>query len=198
MTDIKITELSKSYGENAVFRNLTLTLKIGRTTCVMGPSGCGKTTFANILLGFEKADGGTVSGLPDKISAVFQEDRLFEDFSALSNVKAVLPSGNAEKALRLLSSMGLEGDAKKSVRELSGGMRRRVAIARALAYEAPFTVLDEPFKGLDEKTKDGVISFVKSYLKGKTVLLVTHDTNEAAAMDALLVKLSADGTLIDT
>lgn len=191
MKDIVVSKLCKAYGDNKVLNNFDLNISECTITCVMGPSGCGKTTLLNILLGLETADSGEIKNLPQSISAVFQEDRLFEDFSAVSNIKAV--NTDKAKATTLIEAMGLAGSEKKPVKELSGGMKRRVAIARALAYEADFVVMDEPFKGLDEKTKGSVIDFVKKALKNKTALIVTHDREEAKRLGAVLVTMNAYG-----
>lgn len=192
MSGICVDNLSKSFGENKVLDGVSLFIPEGKTTCLMGPSGCGKTTLINLLLGLEKADGGTIRGVPSKVSVVFQEDRLFESFTALSNIKAV---SDRETAERLIKAMGLEGSGNKPVSELSGGMKRRVAIARALAYGGELTVMDEPFKGLDEGTKEAVAAYVKDALFGKTALVVTHDINEAKALGAFVVAMSADGKI---
>ncbi len=178
--NITITDLCKSYDEKQVLHNFNAILENGKTTALMGTSGSGKTTLANILLGFESADSGSVTGLPDRKSAVFQEDRLSENYSALTNVQAVCKNkADKEKAKNLLCRLGLEKDLKTQVRSLSGGMKRRVALARALCAEYDFLVLDEPFKGLDEQTKEATMQTVKEMTRGKTVLLITHDKDEA-------------------
>jgi len=151
----------------------------------MGSSGCGKTTLLNILLGFESPDNGTISGIPDNISAVFQENRLCEDFSALSNVRAVLKSKREQqKAISILNAFNLGDSINKPIKNLSGGMKRRVAIARALVAESDLLILDEPFKGLDDYTKTQVMQCLAEHLKNKTVILVTHDESEAIYLKA--------------
>lgn len=87
--DIKITNLNKTYDSKPVLQNFNAVFKGNKCTCIMGPSGCGKTTLFNILLGLEKADSGSITGIPDKISAVFQEDRLCMDFSPIANIELV-------------------------------------------------------------------------------------------------------------
>ena len=181
MMDIRIDSLEKSYGENRVLRAFSAVFPEGRFSCIMGASGCGKTTLLRILLGLEKADSGEITGLPSRISAVFQEDRLADDFSAVSNLALVLGKRVPRETLRAeLSALGLSGSLDKPVRALSGGMRRRVAIARAMLCDAELYLLDEPFKGLDEETKKIVMDYVKTKSAGKTVIFVTHDEEEAA------------------
>ena len=108
----------------------------------------------------------------------------------------VLPKNSSkEKAVSILNCLELGDVLSKPVKKLSGGMQRRVAIARALAADADFCVLDEPFKGLDDTTKDIVIAFVKNCLKEKTVLLVTHDIIEAKKMGAEIYTMHEKGLL---
>jgi len=80
--DIVIKSLTKSFGDKAVLSDFSAVIPGGKATCLMGPSGAGKTTLVNIILGLVKPDGGSISGVPEKISAVFQEDRLCEGFTA--------------------------------------------------------------------------------------------------------------------
>ena len=178
MSDIVLSNLSKAYDGKQVLDHLSLTLPEGKRTFIMGPSGCGKTTLLNILCGLQKADEGEIRNLPGKISVVFQENRLCEHFTALENVRMVAPD-KTETAKDILSRLGLANDLYQKAASLSGGMKRRVAIARALCYDAPLVVMDEPFKGLDEETKETVMETVMDMTKGKTLLIITHDEQEA-------------------
>lgn len=188
---IELLHLNKSYGEKTVLRDFSAHIPQGQVTVLMGASGCGKTTLLRILMGFETPDGGTLSGIPDKIAAVFQEDRLCPDFSALSNVKLVMNSADPAPAQALLEELGLGEVIHKPVRTLSGGMQRRVSIARALSYDAPLVILDEPFKGLDRATRDAVLATVLRHTAGKTVIAVTHDPVEAQALGGQLIEMEA-------
>ena len=183
---IRIVGLGKNFDEKVVFNNFSLEIEKGKCTAIMGESGCGKTTLLNILLGLDRDYSGKISGVPGKLSAVFQENRLCDDFTALSNVQMV---SNKQKAKDVLCSLGLEKELKKPVKEFSGGMKRRVAIARALCADYDLLILDEAFKGLDDKTRQSVMNFVKEATKGKTVILVTHDTQEAEFMADKVIKL---------
>ena len=116
------------------------------------------------------------------VSAVFQENRLFEDFSALSNAAVVCPKGDRQEAARHLTALGLADSLSLPVRALSGGMKRRVSIARAVLAPGPLLVLDEPFTGLDRTTKAVVLDYLKRYTQGRTLLLVTHDPAERDAL----------------
>jgi len=183
---IKIEGLIKTFDEKIVLNGLDLIIEEGRTTCIMGPSGCGKTTLLMILMGLLPYDSGSIAGLEEKrMSAVFQEDRLCENFSPVSNVRLVCPPHVSKSDISIgLSAIGLGDSLSQPVRELSGGMRRRVAILRALMAEYDVLFMDEPLKGLDDKTKESVIRFVKQETKGKTVIMITHDETEAESFDA--------------
>ena len=190
MTDIVIRKLNKRYGELTVLRDFSASFAAGRISCIMGRSGCGKTTLLRILLGLEAADSGKILGLPARRSAVFQENRLCDEFSAIENVKIAAPRRTVEEIRKTLSSLLLEKEAQeKPVCELSGGMRRRVAIARALLAEGELLLMDEPFKGLDESTRDAVIAYVKEAVAGRTVILVTHDEEEATSLGSPVLSM---------
>lgn len=190
MSEIILRNLSKSYGENPVISDLNLNIKSGVTTCLMGPSGCGKTTLLRLIAGLEKPDSGEIVSETRKISYVFQEDRLSEDFSVISNIRFVVgKTMNSEDIRNLLNEFELGDVIDKPVRELSGGMKRRVAIARALSATYDLLILDEPLKGLDEKLKQHVMEVIKNHTKGKTVIYVTHDSTEADVMGARVITL---------
>ena len=111
---------------------------------------------------------------------LFQEDRLVEGISALSNLLAL--GKGKEECLESLFLLGLEGQERKKVSELSGGMKRRVAIARVLLMDGDRFFLDEPFTGLDGETKEAVASVLKKKLKGKTVVVVSHSEEDGPLM----------------
>jgi NitT/TauT family transport system ATP-binding protein len=187
---IVIEKLTKSYGPKLALTPFSLTMAEGETLCLLGQSGCGKTTLLRLLLGLETPTGGTVTGLPERISAVFQEDRLCPAFSAVANVSLALGrQAPREEIPALLSKLGLGDALNKPVRALSGGMQRRVAIARSLLYPADLYLMDEPFKGLDEDTRRQVMDQVLSRTRDKTLLVVTHDPEEAAYLGGRIVRM---------
>ena len=185
--DIVIDRISKSYGGKLVLDGFSAVIPEGKTTAVLAPSGAGKTTLLRILTGLEKPDSGSVQGLEGKkISMVFQEDRLLLHASAVGNILLTAPQLPAAECRELLTEMGIaERDQEKEpVLNFSGGMKRRVAIARALAADGNLLLLDEPFRGLDPETKEKVMECCLRRSSGKTVILVTHDESETAAMRA--------------
>lgn len=189
MQDIRILNLQKSYGDKQVLRDLALAIPHGARIALMGPSGCGKTTLLRILLGLERADGGTVTGLPARVIPVFQEDRLCPWLSVRENIRIACHRRTSATAItEILSALGLTGEENTPASELSGGMSRRVAIARALLAGGDLYLLDEPFRGLDEESRARTAACIREYTEGKTLLLVTHDETEAALLGATVVK----------
>lgn len=187
--NIIINNLCKSYENKMVLDHFSYTFKEGRTTCIMGKSGIGKTTLLSILMGLTKADDGTVSGMEHrKISAVFQENRLFENLDAVTNIRIVTARPENEIA-HFLEQMELTDIKGKPVSEYSGGMKRRVAIARALLAEYEILIMDEPLQGLDAETKEKTATLIKEQTAGKTVLFVTHEEKEAEFFSAECVKI---------
>lgn len=186
MENIVLDRVSKAYDGKVVLRDLSAEFPAGKISCIMAPSGTGKTTLLRILLGLERADSGRIHGLDGvKKSVVFQEDRLCDYLTPISNIRLVAPALNESQVLSAMDAVGLLGCEKQPCRELSGGMRRRVALLRALMAEYDVMFLDEPFKGLDAETKAIVMQDTLNRCKGRTVLLVTHDPSEAKAMSAV-------------
>lgn len=188
---IQFMGVTKHFGDNILFENLNLTLSSGKRYCLMGASGSGKTTLVHMLMGFMKPDIGEIKGITEiRIAAVFQEDRLIEHWDAVKNIKLVCDHSITSKVIQEeLKQVGLEEEFGKAVRHYSGGMRRRVAIVRALLAQSDLLILDEPFKGLDEVMKYQVMDYIRKKSEGKTVLLVTHDREEANRFDASLITL---------
>lgn len=190
--DITLKHINKSFGTLSVLKDFNLTIKEHTITCIMGPSGCGKTTLLHILLGLHSIDSGEITGLDDKVPAVvFQENHLFEQQDAFTNIRAICNRTLTNQQIALeFDRIGLKDYENKPVSELSGGMKRRVAILRALmAEDCNLILMDEPFKGLDEALKFQVMQYVKEKTQGKTVIFVTHDKEESDALDAQLILL---------
>lgn len=181
---IRISGLEKAYGEHRVLEALSMNLPSGEMSCIMGPSGCGKTTLLRILMGLEKADGGVIEGIPEKKSAVFQEDRLCDDLSGKTNIRLVCPKKDPSLIEEGMENLGLGESMDRPVREYSGGMRQRTAILRALFADWDILFLDEPLKGLDEKIKKVTAEYIRSRTRGKTVLCVTHDPGDVDLLGA--------------
>lgn len=173
-------DISKSYGNKIVLKNFNIDIREGQTTFMLGKSGSGKTTFSKIVLGLEKIDTGEISGLDGKkISVVFQEDRLMENMTIGSNFKMTVDSHiNRKQIVEKMEKIGLFQPLETKISELSGGMKRRISILRAFLIEFDLIVMDEPFRGLDEETKEKVMNFVIQNIKGKTAIIITHNKDE--------------------
>lgn len=192
--NIKVNNLFKSFNGQQVLNNVSLSFAEGGITCIMGTSGVGKTTLANIMMGLRKADSGKIIGLQGKkISAVFQEDRLIEHLDAIKNIMLVCPKDMKKEVIEdNLKEIGLTEYKDKPTKSLSGGMRRRVVMVRALLSDYDVLIMDEPFKGLDEELKGRVINYVKEKTKGKTVVIITHDKDEAAMLEATVLTMKSN------
>jgi len=181
-------------GGMAVFRDLTLVIAGGRTTCLLGPSGVGKTTLLRLVAGHLMAPAGTglsvsaTDGAPlsGRTAWMAQTDLLLPWASALDNVclGARLRGERIDRAAReraraLLAAVGLSGREGDLPHRLSGGMRQRVALARTLMEDRPVVLMDEPFSAVDLPTRMRLQELAASLLAGRTVVLVTHDPLEA-------------------
>ncbi len=185
----ELTGVTKRYGGETVLNDLTRRLE--GVTVLMGPSGRGKTTLARLLLGLEKPDGGRVT-VTGRLAAVFQEDRLCPQLSAVANVALALPGRGEAAARRALEELCLSGeDLTKPAALLSGGQQRRAALARAMLAPADGVVLDEPFKGLDECTAARAMAWTRQKAEGRWLLLITHDPEQAAVFGGTLWQLGS-------
>ena len=176
--DIAVNHLWKSYDGTPVLEDFSCLIPRGSCCALLAPSGAGKTTLLRLLLGLEQPDSGIILGIPTRCGVLFQEDRLFPDLCAVSNVTAATSCSRRE-ATALLSRLGLEDESqKKPVRLLSGGQARRVSLARALLAKGELLILDEPFTGLDDSTRQLCAAAIRDYRQGRTLLVVTHNLDD--------------------
>ncbi len=183
---LKIDNLSFSYGNEKIIDRFSIELDGNGIYAIMGPSGCGKSTLFSLICGLLKPDDGSIVYDYKKVSYAFQEPRLIPHMTAAENVNFVLggKKSTLEKAKKALQAVGLGSDSEKYPSELSGGMQKRVALARALAFDGDLLLLDEPFTGLDEETKEDIIELIKEIGKSKLILMITHDGAEAEKCSA--------------
>ena len=172
---ITLQNVSFSYTDKEIFNSLTLHFKDAVFYSVSAPSGMGKTTLFRLIAGLEKPSEGTLR-VEGRLSYMFQEDRLFPNLTVLENAR--LSDCGAFSAEEILDELGIIGEKDSYPDELSGGMKRRVALARALLAPFDSIILDEPFTGLDEETRDRAIALIKRVCVGKTLLIATHDETE--------------------
>lgn len=175
---IRLDSIHFAYGGQTVLHDCSIRVKPGEHVALMGPSGCGKTTLLNMVAGLLPMPGAAVNGT---VSYVFQEPALFPWLTAEENINAVLSdsSSSLPQATEWLAAVGLSDCCGKLPRQLSGGQKQRVSIARALAYGGDILLLDEPFKGLDEDTRQITAAVIQREWSGRTLLLATHDPQEA-------------------
>ena len=175
MTEIRVQNLCKTYGDHVVLHNLSFTAGVG-VTRILGRSGAGKTTLLRILLGLDQPDSGSLFGTNCRWAAVFQEDRLLGHLDAEDNLRFALGSAyNAAAAKTLLGELGLADVSSKPICEYSGGMKRRLALARALLAPSDALILDEPFTGLDEENRSIALRCILHAAQTKPVLLASHE-----------------------
>ena len=187
---LTIEHLTKQFGEKVLFRDLCLTVE--GPAVLWAPSGWGKTTLLRILMGLETPTSGTVQGV-GKVSAVFQEDRLCPQLTAVENVALVLPGPMDQYKKQIekdFQQLGLD-DAALSLpaRKLSGGQKRRAALLRALWAESDTLLLDEPFTGMDPETMKKAAALLKARCQDRNVLLATHDREAIEALGWEVIEL---------
>lgn len=191
---LQLRQVSRSFGALEVLRDLTLEVAHGEFVAIVGPSGCGKTTLLNLLSGFDHPTSGSVERHAES-RMVHQQDGLFPWRTVAENIGLGLwrlknDEERQEQVRELLSLIRLEGFEDSYPHQLSGGMRQRVELARALAGSSDTLLLDEPFSSLDYLTRLRMRQEVARILRERprTVVLVTHDIEEAAQLaDRVLV-----------
>ena len=186
---LELKNVSLSYGDLRVLRDVCLRLDPGKRIAVMGPSGCGKTSLLRVIAGLQSPDSGTVERAARRLSFVFQEPRLLPWLTAAENVRLVLPDTHHDDAAAWLSRFGLSDAADKLPVELSGGMQQLVSLARALVCAPDLLLLDEPFKALDAAAKQNAITAVSAGADA-AIILVTHDIHEAEALGCRVIDFS--------
>jgi NitT/TauT family transport system ATP-binding protein len=194
--EVQIKDLCKSYENHKVLYNFSMNFIKNKITVITGPSGCGKTTLLNIIGSIEKEYSGQVISPNNSISYIFQEDRLLPHLTVYENIAFVLKSTMSKEDMntiinKYLDMVKLSEYKHKLPNKLSGGMKRRVAIARAFAYKSRLLLMDEPFKGLDDKLKMEIIDeFLKLHKEDRrTVILVTHDMKEAELLGDIIYSM---------
>jgi sulfonate transport system ATP-binding protein len=208
---VTITEVNKHFGKGLkrvdVLRDINLEIHAGEVLVLLGPSGCGKSTLLRLIAGLDSpsegtvaVDGQEVSGVDSRCGFVFQEPRLLPWLNLKDNV-AIGARGkrSQNEILELLASVGLTGFEKYLPKQVSGGMAQRTALARGLAGHPGVLLLDEPFAALDALTRllmqDLLLEVAGA--TGATVVLVTHDIDEALHLADRIVVLAERGRGID-
>jgi ABC-type nitrate/sulfonate/bicarbonate transport system ATPase subunit len=196
---LRLAGVGRSFGAVEALRDVSLEVPAGEVVAVVGPSGCGKSTLLELVCGLQRPDAGTVQA--PRAVLMPQGDQLLPWLGALDNAALALRVGGdarmtrqaaRERARPVLAALGLDGFAAVRPAQLSGGMRQRVAFARTLLAGAPVLCLDEPFGALDAITRADAQAWLQDALAAepRTVLLVTHDVEEAVLLADRIVVLS--------
>ncbi|HLD89233.1 MAG TPA: ABC transporter ATP-binding protein [Candidatus Nanoarchaeia archaeon] len=192
-----VRSLNKSYNGLKVLNNLNLDIEHNKITAILGPNGCGKTTLLHILGGIEnysgKIEGLTSAGL------IVQELALFEWMTIKDNLSFV--TDDKRKINNLLKLVGLQDYSNNFPNSLSGGMKQKLAIARTLAADHDIILMDEPFSALDMQTREQFQQELEKIKLNtqKTIILVTHDINEAVFLaDGIIVLSDKPAKVKDT
>ena len=205
---LEIKNLSHSYDEtNQIIQNINLEIEKLDRVAILGPSGCGKSTLLRLIAGLEKPNLGqiTIDGTvvsteklivpPEKrkIGLVVQEKALFPHLSVYDNIGFGIKKNIDKKTITndLLELLKIESLKNKYPHEISGGEQQRVALARSLAPNPKLLMLDEPFSALDKDLKGVLYEEISQVFsdRGSTILLVTHDSQEAEIMTKKQMKM---------
>ena len=210
--DIQNASLRYNHSEQCVLLSLDMHIPAAQWTCILGRSGCGKSSLLRYLanlLGDKVQWSGQLSTsthipLQGQIAYMAQQDLLMPWLSVLDNVLlsekfAIKPKpSQRDKARQLLQQVGLSEQAHFLPQQLSGGMRQRVALARTLMQDKPVVLMDEPFSALDAVTRYRLQNLAYELLKDKTVVLITHDPQEAIRLAAQLYIMHGQPALAES
>lgn len=209
MAFLKLSNVTKFYGENCAVSSFNLAVEQGEFISLLGPSGCGKTTTLQMIAGFENVSSGLIElngrdithAKPNTrgLGIVFQTYALFPHMTVEQNVafglemRKIPKSERAKLVADALALVHLEKYGQRYPRELSGGQRQRVAIARALVIKPPVLLLDEPLSNLDAKLREEMQFELRSIQRkvGTTTIMVTHDQSEAMSISDRVVVMEA-------
>jgi sulfonate transport system ATP-binding protein len=208
---VSFAGVSKSFGSRSVLDNVSLEVETGEVIAILGTSGCGKSTLLRIVAGLDfptfgivSIDGSAVSRVDTRCAFAFQEPRLLPWRTLADNVSLGLPkktpkSAGQDRVAELLQLVGLEDSAGHRPREVSGGMAQRASLARALARNPGVLLLDEPFGALDALTRLKMQDLLLDIHAAAptTILLVTHDVDEALQLADRVVLLGRDDSAPD-
>jgi NitT/TauT family transport system ATP-binding protein len=201
---LRLAGVAHAFGGLEVLKGIDLEVRRGEFVALVGPSGCGKTTLLDLCSGYREPTAGMVAR-GGRVRMVFQQDGLFPWLTAAENVRMGLrhladPAERDRRTAALVALIGLGGFEGHYPHQLSGGMRQRVELARALAGDTDLLLMDEPFSSLDYLTRLRLRAELARLLREqpRTVVLVTHDIEEAAQLaDRVLVLSGRPGRIRD-
>jgi sulfonate transport system ATP-binding protein len=189
--EIRIAQLQKTFGDQDVIKDITLTIEAGQFVAIVGKSGSGKSTLLRLVAGLEQPssgellfNGGTLKQSLASITMMYQDSRLLPWKKVIDNVGLGLKGNWQQKGENVLNAVGLSAFANEWPSTLSGGQQQRVALARALIREPDLLMLDEPLSALDALTRSEMQDLIERIWQENqfTALLVTHDVREAVKL----------------
>ena len=208
---IVVDNISKKFGALPVVGGVSFEVREGEFVAIVGPSGCGKSTLLNIIAGFERSDGGSIKidgveriGPSRNGIMISQQGSVFPWLTVHENLMFGLSgtrhADQENRADRYIEMVGLQGFEEAYPHELSGGMLKRVEIARALVVKPDILYMDEPFSALDALTSLRMQTELRRILEEErhTVVLITHDVEEAIYLADRILVLSSRPTTIQT
>ena len=198
MKKLELKNIKKTYNETIVLDGFSAICDSSRPSCIMGESGAGKTTLLNIIMGLVSADSG-MAGYSFQSGAVmtdggYRTSAVFQETSLVLHLNPVINLGHNSDKKRIKQELGYLIDEEfldKPCAQYSGGMKRRVEIVRAIMADSDIVVMDEPFAGLDDTTKNKVIAYIMDNIGDRILIISTHDLSDAE-------KLGANVFLVDT
>lgn len=206
---IYLNNVSKKYKDLDILLHANYRFKDGTLTCVLGNSGAGKSTLLNLIAGLDIDYDGEIENLCFKeknfsnknlsnyrfnnVGFIFQDYHLLNGYTVLENVimgahldSELTKEEKIEKALNLLTELGLKNKANQMVHKLSGGQKQRASIARALMNDPKIILADEPTAALDELNSDGVMKILKRLARNRTVIVITHSEKVSKYADEIV------------
>jgi phospholipid/cholesterol/gamma-HCH transport system ATP-binding protein len=218
---IRTTKLCKAFGSQTVLNCVDLQVLRGETLVVLGRSGTGKSVLLRMLIGLQQPDSGSIqvlgqeiTGLPEnplyeirkKVGFVFQNSALYDSLTVAENVEFPLKyhgqmtaGQRRDRAIEILTQVGMEEAADKMPTDISGGMKKRVGLARALALEPDIMLYDEPTAGLDPITSAEINELILKLRKEREMssIVVTHEIHSAEAIADRVALLNQGNIVFD-
>lgn len=212
MKKLAVNNVSKSFDDKPVLKDISIELNHGEVVCLLGVSGGGKTTLFHIISGLSEPDcgevlldGRNITNMPGNVSYMLQKDLLLPYRTIQDNVsiplllKGVKKKDARQQATQLFGQFGLEGTQKKYPAQLSGGMRQRAALLRTYLFSKEVALLDEPFSALDTLTKSAMHKWYLSIMEQihLSTLFITHDIDEAILLsDRIYILAGSPGEIV--
>ena len=188
---VQINHVTKRFGEDMVLKDINLTLNYGQVYGIVGNNGSGKTVLMKCICGFLPVTTGTIQvfgkeigrdiDFPESLGLIIETPGFLTQYTGvrnleiLANMKGLISKADIRLVLR---KVGLDPDMKKPVGKYSLGMRQRLGIAQAIMEDPRFLILDEPFNGLDEGSRQRCAAAIRDYRQGRTLLAVTHNLDD--------------------